>query len=74
MKDNIRLLVTSGFMAVLTLMFALATISLLQLQSNVTKNINDSSATPASIESPGKNWSVSAWMKEKQRSITSCSS
>ena len=33
MKDNIRLLVTSGFMAVLTLMFALATISLVQLQS-----------------------------------------
>jgi diguanylate cyclase (GGDEF)-like protein len=33
MKDNIRLLVTIGFMAVLTLMFSLATISLLQLQS-----------------------------------------
>lgn len=33
MKDNIRLLITVGFMAVLTLMFALATISLLQLQS-----------------------------------------
>ena len=33
MKDNIRLLITIGFMAVLTLMFLLATISLLQLQS-----------------------------------------
>ena len=33
MKDNVRLLVTIGFMAVLTLMFSLATISLLQLQS-----------------------------------------
>jgi len=33
MKDNIRLLVTLGFMAVLTLMVALATISLVQLQS-----------------------------------------
>ena len=33
MKDNIRVLVTIGFMAVLTLMFSLATISLLQLQS-----------------------------------------
>ena len=33
MKDNIRLLVTFGFMAVLTLMFSLAAISLLQLQS-----------------------------------------
>ena len=33
MKDNIRLLVTLGFMTVLTLMFALATISLVQLQS-----------------------------------------
>ncbi len=33
MKDNIRLLVTIGFMAVLALMFSLAAISLLQLQS-----------------------------------------
>jgi diguanylate cyclase (GGDEF)-like protein len=33
MKDNIRMLVTSGFMAVLALMFSLAAISLLQLQS-----------------------------------------
>jgi len=33
MKDNIRLLVTFGFMAVLALMFSLAAISLLQLQS-----------------------------------------
>jgi diguanylate cyclase (GGDEF)-like protein len=32
MKDNISLLVTFGFLAVLTLMFSLATISLLQLQ------------------------------------------
>jgi diguanylate cyclase (GGDEF)-like protein len=36
MKDNIRLLVTIGFTAVLTLMFSLATISLLQLQSTNT--------------------------------------
>jgi diguanylate cyclase (GGDEF)-like protein len=34
MKDNIRMLVTAGFMAVLALMFSLAAISLLQLQSN----------------------------------------
>ncbi|HBE92320.1 MAG TPA: hypothetical protein DDW55_07250, partial [Gammaproteobacteria bacterium] len=33
MRDNIRLLVTFGFMAVLALMFSLAAISLLQLQS-----------------------------------------
>ena len=33
MKDNIRMLVTVGFMAVLALMFSLAAISLLQLQS-----------------------------------------
>ena len=33
MKDNIRLLVTFGFLAVLSLMFSLAAISLLQLQS-----------------------------------------
>jgi diguanylate cyclase (GGDEF)-like protein len=33
MKDNIRMLVTTGFLAVLALMFSLAAISLLQLQS-----------------------------------------
>ena len=33
MKDNIRLLITFGFLAVLSLMFSLAAISLLQLQS-----------------------------------------
>lgn len=33
MKDNIRMLVTTGFMVVLALMFSLAAISLLQLQS-----------------------------------------
>ena len=33
MKDNIRLLVTFGFAAILVLMFSLASISLLQLQS-----------------------------------------
>ena len=32
MKDNIRMLVTVGFVAVLTLTFSLATVSLLQLQ------------------------------------------
>jgi diguanylate cyclase (GGDEF)-like protein len=34
MKNNMRLLVTIGFMAALTLMFSLATVSLLQLQSS----------------------------------------
>jgi diguanylate cyclase (GGDEF)-like protein len=34
MKNNMRLLVTIGFMAALTLMFSLATASLLQLQSS----------------------------------------